>query len=95
MRPSWWRSTPATWWVSLPDPCSGKGHSELPGAEQAGWQENSLTVIMMLVQLGLQHLDADGDWGQETTTLGLRIMTVLHNSHSEGTGTGPRPSHRH
>lgn len=44
-----------------PDTCSSMGQSEPPGAEQAGWQANSLTVIMMFVQLGTPHLDADGD----------------------------------
>lgn len=35
-----------------PDICSGMGQSKSPGAESADWKENSLTVIVMLAQLG-------------------------------------------
>jgi hypothetical protein len=35
-----------------PVTCCSMGLNEAPGAELAGWQADSLTVIMMLVQLG-------------------------------------------
>lgn len=76
-----------------PDTCSSMGQGEPPGAEQAGWQANSLAVTTMHVQLGIPQLDADGDWGDETTSLGLRRMAVMSTGHIEGAGSIPRSSH--
>lgn len=67
-----------------PDTCSSMGQSEPPGAEH---------TVIMFVQLRIPHLDADGDWGEETTSLGLRRMVVMSSGHIEGPGSVPRSSH--
>lgn len=41
---------------------------------------------------GIPHLNADGDWGEETASLGLRRMAVMSNGHTEGAGSVPRSS---
>lgn len=38
--------------LMAPDVCPGMGQSKSPGAGSADWKENSLTVIVMLAQLG-------------------------------------------
>lgn len=68
-----------------PDTDSGMGQSEPPGAEPAGWLARTFSHLDNDARAArISHVDVDGDWGEGTPPPGLRMMTVMCNSHLEG-----------